>query len=111
MPTPVAGSVVRPVNCLDACERATVIVVRPSAEGRKAGGRPVRLGPVNDPDAARDITAWVEAGGPGLAEPPGVLDLCAFHPSRRLRRTLPDGQPDALVGIRHHDHHVRAAPR
>jgi hypothetical protein len=81
---------VRPVNCLDACEQANVIVVQPSAEGRKAGGRPVWLGLVNDPDAARDITAWVEAGGPGLADPPGVLDLYAFHPSRRIRQTLPD---------------------
>jgi (2Fe-2S) ferredoxin len=79
---------VRPTDCLDACEQANVVVVQPSAEGRRAGGRPVWLGLVNDVDAARDITAWVAAGGPGLAEPPGVLDLYAFQPSRRIRQGL-----------------------
>ncbi|MCD0484265.1 (2Fe-2S) ferredoxin domain-containing protein [Streptacidiphilus sp. ASG 303] len=79
---------VRPTGCLDACERANVVVVQPSADGRRAGGRPVWLGLVNDPDAARDITAWVRAGGPGLADPPGVLDLYAFTPSRRVRGQL-----------------------
>ncbi|WEO96037.1 (2Fe-2S) ferredoxin domain-containing protein [Streptomyces sp. FXJ1.172] len=81
---------VRPVNCLDACEHANVIVVQPSAEGRGAGGRPVWLGLVNDPDATGDITAWIRAGGPGLADPPGILDLYAFTPSRRVRRAIGD---------------------
>lgn len=76
---------VRPTDCLDACEHANVIVVQPSAEGRRAGGRPVWLGLVNDRDAVADIAAWAEAGGPGLADPPGVLDLYAFQPSRRVR--------------------------
>lgn len=79
---------VRRVDCLDACEHANVIVVQPSAEGRRAGGRPVWLGLVNDPDAAADITAWVTAGGPGLAEPPDILDLYAFTPSRRVRSAM-----------------------
>ncbi len=79
---------VRPTDCLDACEYANVIVVQPSPEGRRAGGRPVWLGLVNDPDAARDITAWVRAGGPGLADPPAILDLYAFTPSRRIRQAL-----------------------
>ncbi|MFE0465356.1 (2Fe-2S) ferredoxin domain-containing protein [Kitasatospora sp. NPDC058965] len=79
---------VRPVGCLDACDRANVIVVQPSGEGRRAGGRPVWLGFVNDPDAARDITDWVAAGGPGLVEPPPVLELYAFSPSRRVREGL-----------------------
>ncbi|EPH43545.1 (2Fe-2S) ferredoxin domain-containing protein [Streptomyces aurantiacus] len=84
--TALTGSAsVRVVNCLDACERANVLVVQPSAEGRRAGGRPVWLGLVNDPDVTADITAWIEAGGPGLADPPGVLDLYAFTPSRRVR--------------------------
>ncbi|MFE1751929.1 (2Fe-2S) ferredoxin domain-containing protein [Streptomyces anandii] len=79
---------VRVTGCLDACEHGNVIVLQPSAAGRAAGGRPVWLGLVNDTDAAGDITAWVEAGGPGLADPPGVLDLYAFTPSRRIRQTL-----------------------
>lgn len=77
---------VRPVNCLDACERANVIVVQPSATGRQSGGRPVWLGLVNDTDATADITAWIRDGGPGVAAPPAVLDLYAFSPSRRVRR-------------------------
>ncbi|MFF6825415.1 (2Fe-2S) ferredoxin domain-containing protein [Streptomyces longwoodensis] len=81
---------VRRTDCLDACERANAIVIQPSAEGRKAGGRPVWLGQVNDPGAVADITAWVREGGPGLADPPGVLDLYAFQPSRRVRAELHD---------------------
>ncbi|MEV7686675.1 (2Fe-2S) ferredoxin domain-containing protein [Streptomyces bungoensis] len=79
---------VRVTDCLDACEHANVVVVQPSAAGRAAGGRPVWLGLVNDTDAADDIATWVEAGGPGLADPPGVLDLYAFTPSRRVRRAV-----------------------
>ncbi|MFB7330753.1 (2Fe-2S) ferredoxin domain-containing protein [Streptomyces adustus] len=81
---------VRVTDCLDACERANVIVVQPSAEGRKNGGRPIWLGLVNDPDATVDITTWVKDGGPGLAEPPGILDLYAFRPSRRVQAELHD---------------------
>ncbi|MFF5372592.1 (2Fe-2S) ferredoxin domain-containing protein [Streptomyces sp. NPDC013187] len=79
---------VRPVNCLDACEHANVIVVQPTAEGRRAGGRPVWLGSVNDVDATADITAWIRAGGPGLADPPDILDLYVFTPTRRIREQL-----------------------
>ncbi|MGC5341591.1 (2Fe-2S) ferredoxin domain-containing protein [Streptomyces sp. DT171] len=79
---------VRAVECLDACEQANVIVVQPSAEGRRSGGRPVWLGLVNDPDAVADITSWVRAGGPGLAETPDILDLYVFRPSRRVQAGL-----------------------
>ncbi|MGY3684910.1 hypothetical protein [Streptomyces sp. TE33382] len=34
---------------------------------------------------AAGVTAWVRAGGPGPAEPPGVLDSYAVQPSRRVR--------------------------
>ncbi|MFJ4526593.1 (2Fe-2S) ferredoxin domain-containing protein [Streptomyces sp. NPDC088810] len=81
---------IRAVNCLDACEQANVIVVQPSSAGRAAGGRPVWLGLVNDPDATDDIAAWVRAGGPGLAGRPDILDLYEFAPSRRVRRSLED---------------------
>ncbi|MGW0605853.1 (2Fe-2S) ferredoxin domain-containing protein [Streptomyces sp. NPDC002640] len=81
---------VRVVNCLDACEHANVVVVQPSSAGREAGGRPVWLGLVNDPDATADIAAWVTDGGPGIAEAPPVLELYAFAPSRRVRRAVED---------------------
>ncbi|MEU6819162.1 (2Fe-2S) ferredoxin domain-containing protein [Streptomyces atriruber] len=83
-------AMVRRTDCLDACERANVIVVQPSAEGRKAGGRPVWLGQVNDPGAAADITTWLRDGGPGLSDPPDILDLYTFRPSRRVRHELED---------------------
>lgn len=87
--TSLAGvTMVRRTDCLDACERANVVVIQPSAEGRQAGGRPVWLGQVNDPDAATDITTWVKNGGPGLADPPAILDLYTFTPSRRVRHEL-----------------------
>ncbi|WP_042372832.1 hypothetical protein [Streptacidiphilus neutrinimicus] len=81
---------IRVVDCLDACEQANVIVVQPSPAGRRAGGRPVWLGLVNDRDVTADIAAWVEAGGPGPADPPGILDLYAFQPSRRVRQGIED---------------------
>ncbi|WP_372449152.1 (2Fe-2S) ferredoxin domain-containing protein [Streptomyces syringium] len=84
---------VRASECLDVCDQANVMVVQPSAAGRAAGGRPVWLGLVNDDDALADIAAWVRAGGPGLAEPPGVLDLYAFTVSRRVSGQL--GGPGA----------------
>ncbi|QCX82699.1 hypothetical protein C9F11_45715 (plasmid) [Streptomyces sp. YIM 121038] len=89
--TALAGvAMVRRTDCLDACERANVIVIQPSAEGRQAGGRPVWLGQVTDPDAAADITTWVKNGGPGLADPPDILDLYTFQPSRRVQHELDD---------------------
>lgn len=85
----VAGvAVVRVSGCLDTCAHANVIVVQPSPAGRRAGGRPVWLGLVNDTDAGDDIAAWIHAGGPGLADPPGVLDLYVFTPPRRVRQHL-----------------------
>ncbi|MEU6577966.1 (2Fe-2S) ferredoxin domain-containing protein [Streptomyces sp. NPDC046805] len=81
---------VRVVNCLDACEQANVIVVQPSPAGREAGGRPVWLGLVNDPDATADVVSWVRSGGPGLTDPPDILDLYTFTPSRRVRRAVED---------------------
>ncbi|MFD7534750.1 (2Fe-2S) ferredoxin domain-containing protein [Streptomyces sp. NPDC059819] len=89
--TSLAGvAMVRRVDCLDACERANVIVIQPSAEGRRAGGRPIWLGQVNDPGAVAEISAWVTNGGPGLADPPDILGLYTFSPSRRVRHELDD---------------------
>lgn len=74
---------VRISDCLDVCDQANVIVVQPSAAGRAAGGRPVWLGLVNDPEATEDILDWVRAGGPGIAPRPDILDLYACEPPRR----------------------------
>ncbi|MEU2458805.1 (2Fe-2S) ferredoxin domain-containing protein [Streptomyces sp. NPDC012617] len=82
------AATVRAVECLDACEHGNVVVVQPSAEGRRAGGRPVWLGLVNDPQAVADIATWAGQGGPGIVDPPEILDLYAFSPSRRVRAGL-----------------------
>jgi (2Fe-2S) ferredoxin len=76
---------VRVSDCLDVCEQSNVIVVSPAPAGRANGGRPVWLGLVHDADAVADIADWVQAGGPGLVEPPEILDLYRFAPSRRVR--------------------------
>ncbi|WP_299538210.1 (2Fe-2S) ferredoxin domain-containing protein [uncultured Streptomyces sp.] len=81
---------VRAVECLDACDQGNVFVVQPSAEGRRAGGRPVWFGLVNDPDAVSDIARWAAEGGPGIADRPDILDLYVFRPSRRLQAELED---------------------
>ncbi|MFC9991660.1 hypothetical protein ACFXKV_22660 [Streptomyces globisporus] len=36
----------------------------------------------------RELQALKVYAGPGVTEPPGILDLYAFSPSRRARRTL-----------------------
>lgn len=84
------AAVVRASDCLDVCDQANVMVVQPSPRGRAAGGRPVWLGLVNDDDALADIGTWIREGGPGVADPPGVLDLYAFTVSRRVREGLPE---------------------
>ncbi|MGK4580111.1 (2Fe-2S) ferredoxin domain-containing protein [Kitasatospora sp. HPMI-4] len=81
---------VRAVPCLDACDHSNVVVVSPSPAGRLAGGRPVWLGWVLADDMLDEITEWVRAGGPGIAEPPGTLDLQEFAVSRRVREGLRD---------------------
>ena len=50
-------------HCLDISDRSTVLVVSPSAPGRRAGGRPVWLGDVPD-DTLDGLVAWIRAGGP-----------------------------------------------
>jgi hypothetical protein len=77
---------IRLSDCLDVCEQSNVLVISPSPAGRAAGARPVWLGLVHDRDAIGEIADWVDAGGPGLADPPAILDLYRFAPSRRVRR-------------------------
>ncbi|WP_406279745.1 (2Fe-2S) ferredoxin domain-containing protein [Embleya sp. NBC_00896] len=83
-----AQVVVRLSECLGPCERGNVIVVQPSSAGRAAGGRPAWFGTVNDKDATADIAAWAAAGGPGVADAPGLLDLYEFTPNRKARQAM-----------------------
>jgi (2Fe-2S) ferredoxin len=76
---------IRLTDCLGVCERSNVLVIQPSRIGRAAGGRPVWLGLVHDTEVIDDITTWITDGGPGLTDPPPILDLYQFTPSRRIR--------------------------
>jgi (2Fe-2S) ferredoxin len=82
------GGRLRLSDCLDVCERSNVVVVSPSAAGRRAGGRPVWLGEVLHADVLDAVLAWVGAGGPGLTDPPADLGHHVFSPSRRVRQAV-----------------------
>lgn len=67
--------------CLLACDESNVVVVTPSAAGRRAGGRPVWLRAVLDDATVDAVNAWVAVGGPGVAAVPAVLVPRVFAPS------------------------------
>lgn len=59
------GFQVRTTDCLGPCDQANVIVVRPSAAGRRAGGRAAWIGFVMDDEGTEEVVQWAAAGGPG----------------------------------------------
>jgi hypothetical protein len=67
--------------CLLACDESNVVVVTPSVQGRRAGGRPVWVRAVLDDEAVDAITGWVALGGPGVADVPAGLEEQVFAPS------------------------------
>ncbi|MEU3464261.1 (2Fe-2S) ferredoxin domain-containing protein [Streptomyces sp. NPDC006733] len=80
----------RTTDCLGPCDQANIVVVQPSAEGRRKGGRAVWIGFATDDGSTDDILAWVAAGGPGETAPPATLALQIVTPrpatpSRRSR--------------------------
>ncbi|MGP3985083.1 (2Fe-2S) ferredoxin domain-containing protein [Streptomyces sp. KR80] len=78
---------VRMTDCLGPCDHANVVVVQPSAEGRRNGGRATWVGWAMDDDCTNDVLAWAAAGGPGLADPPATRALQFVQPpSPRGRR-------------------------
>ncbi len=70
----------RTTDCLGLCASANVVVVRPSGEGRRRGGRAVWIGLALDDDCTEEIIQWAAAGGPGIAEPPPALALQFIRP-------------------------------
>jgi len=66
---------IRKSLCLDVCAEANVMVVHPAPTARRRGATPVWFGLVLSPDVEADLVSWVQAGGPGVAELPPVLDL------------------------------------
>lgn len=84
-------------KCLDACDYSNVIVVVPGAAGRAAGEQPVWVGRVLDQDATTDIITWVNHNDPD-AEPPPMVQVWQFRPTRQSRRELSD--PATIPGYR-----------
>lgn len=76
---------VRTTDCLGPCDQANVIVVQPSADGRRAGGRATWVGFAMDDDCTDEILAWAASGGPGVAVPPVALELQFVRPPRDAR--------------------------
>ncbi|GAB2761393.1 (2Fe-2S) ferredoxin domain-containing protein [Streptomyces bullii] len=79
------GFRVRTTDCLGPCDQANVIVVTPSAAGRRAGGRATWIGFAMDEDCTQDLVRWAAAGGPGVAEPPVTLALQFVRAPRGTR--------------------------
>ena len=82
------GGRLRQTGCLDLCDRSNVVVVSPSAAGRRNGGRTVWLVEVLDDRLVTAIADWVRAGGPGIAAPPACLTDHVFAPPRRVRHSV-----------------------
>ncbi|MCO5996690.1 hypothetical protein [Actinoallomurus rhizosphaericola] len=73
-------------GCLGPCAEGNIVVVHPSASGRRRGARPTWFGFVNDDQAIAEVTAWLAAGGPGIAPMPPTLELHRITaPGRRAR--------------------------
>lgn len=61
------------VDCLDACERGDVVVVRPSPAARAEHG-PVWFERLAGDAPSEDLHRWVRAGGPGRSPVPESLE-------------------------------------
>ncbi|MDG4785059.1 hypothetical protein O7626_03770 [Micromonospora sp. WMMD1102] len=66
---------IRTSDCLDVCTQSNVFVVNPTPAARRAGARPVWFGLVLDDAVLTDLIEWIQAGGPGKADLPAVLEL------------------------------------
>lgn len=83
---------VRTSECLGPCAQANLVVVQPSPEGRRRGGRVTWIAWVLGDDSTDEILAWVRAGGPGLAAPPPALEAhCVPTPAEALARAREPG--------------------
>lgn len=74
---------VRVGDCLDVCAQANVIVVNPAPAARLAGAKPVWFGLVLDDTVLTDVIGWIDAGGPGAADMPAVLELSVIPAPER----------------------------
>jgi hypothetical protein len=76
------SATVRVADCLGPCERADVVVVGPSPQGRKLGARPVWVARAGSERVADALAEWTRAGGPGIADAPPAVMARAFRHGR-----------------------------
>ena len=74
------------------------LAARPGQEDRTRGAEPVWLGEVNDPDVTADLIDWVTSPTPWSVQPPTLVDIHTFPPTRRSRHELED--PDTVPAAR-----------
>lgn len=60
----------------------------PGAKGRADAAEPVWLGEVLLPATVADLVTWVNEGGPGVADPPVLVEIGSFSPTRQNRHEL-----------------------
>lgn len=82
-----AGASVVVSRCLDACDHSNVVVVLPGSAGRDFA-EPVWVGEVNDQATTAEVIEWVQQGGPGIVDPPVLVDIKHFTPTRSNRHEL-----------------------
>ncbi|TRW79120.1 (2Fe-2S) ferredoxin domain-containing protein [Mycolicibacterium sp. 018/SC-01/001] len=75
----------RITDCLGPCERSNVLVVTPSADGYRRGGRSTWLGYVFDETSGSAIAEWLRDGGLGVSEFPRSLRRHRFTRPRKRR--------------------------
>lgn len=62
------------------------MVLRPSSEGRRRGGRAAWISEVLTEDCVEAVVDWATAGGPGMAPAPGALSSHLIDPPREASR-------------------------
>ncbi len=82
---------VQVTDCLLSCATSNVVVVRPTALGRRHGARPVWLGHVVTDEQITALISWVDAGGPGASPTPPHLTRNMV--SRPIRQRPNCGDP------------------
>ena len=73
-------------GCLGPCAEGNIIVIHPSASGRRRGARPIWLGFINDDQAISELTGWLAAGGPGIIPIPATLEFHRITPLGKRAR-------------------------
>lgn len=86
------------VDCLDACERGDILVVRPTPEVR-ARQRPVWFERLAGDDLTTELRNWLSAGGPGIAPLPEPLRPLVLHLQQQLPPDRAPGSADVNAGV------------